>query len=103
MHTLNMAQKFKKYLSDTSAQGITSPDLLNWRAMLGEAHQHILGGLKSFLIAWYDYGFGGISKDVVDLLEKWRIKGNEKGAAVASGCPDTRLTPILKWRRCSIG
>lgn len=88
-HTRNMETRFKRYLRDTGAKHVTSSDLMNWRAKLGTDEQWQLGGLKGFLLAWHDYGFDGISKEVVDLLEGWCIAGNEKGAAVASGCPET--------------
>lgn len=88
-HTENMTTRFKRYLRDTGATHVTSSDLMNWRAKLGTDEQWQLGGLKGFLLAWYDYGFDGVSKEVVDLLEGWCIAGNEKGAAVASGCPET--------------
>lgn len=88
-HTENMSTRFRKYLRDTNATEVTVNDLINWRAKLGVDDQWHLGGLKGFLIAWHDYGFRGISKDVVNLLSGWRIQGNEKGAAVASGCPET--------------
>lgn len=89
MHTYNMAERLKRFLRDTNAHQIEVPALANWRAKLGTDEQWQLGGLKGFLLAWHDYGFDGISKAVVDLLEGWCIAGNEKGAAVASGCPET--------------
>jgi len=102
-HTRNMETRFKRYLRDTGASQVTVPDLINWRAMLGADSQWQLGGLKGFLLAWHDYGFEGVSKDVADLLEGWRIQGNEKGAAVASGCPETgpltdlEMAALLDW------
>lgn len=88
-HTENMCTRFKRYLRDTGATLVAERDLINWRAKLGVDEQWHLGGLKGFLLAWHDYGFDGVSKDVVSLLEGWRIAGNEKGAAVAGGCPET--------------
>lgn len=103
MHTFNMAQRFKQFLRDTGATTVEPAALLNWRAMLEESEQYHLGALKGFLIAWHDYGFEGVSNEVVDLLEGWRIKGNIKGAAVSSGCPDSgpytdiEMSLILEW------
>ncbi|MFB9068309.1 site-specific integrase [Pseudofulvimonas gallinarii] len=88
-HTSNMVTMFRRYLRDTGATHVTETDLINWRANLGIDKQWRLGALKGFLLAWYDYGFEGMSKEVSDLLEGWRIAGNEKGAAVAGGCPET--------------
>lgn len=107
-HTYNMAEKFKRFLRDTGADGVTSAHLLNWRAMLGETGQSMLGGLKGFLLAWHDYGFAGVPDEVVGLLEGWRIKGNEKGAAVSSGCPETgpltdlEMGALLDWANVAV-
>lgn len=102
-HARNMAEKLKRFFRDTGATSITCPDLANWRAGLGGSEQHYLGGLRGFLVAWHDYGFDGISKEVVDLLEGWCIAGNEKGAAVAGGCPesgpftDLEMEALFNW------
>lgn len=102
-YTENMATLFKKYLRDTGADEVTSKDLLNWRAMLGDELQWKLGALRAFLIAWHEYGFAGISGEVADLLDSWTIKGNEKGQAVALSCPETgpytdvEMASMLSW------
>lgn len=107
-HTRNMETRFKRYLRDTGASKVTSVDLINWRAKLGTEEQWQLGGLKGFLLAWHDYGFEGVSEEVVDLLEGWRIQGNEKGAAVASGCPesgpytDLELAALFDWANMAV-
>jgi integrase len=107
-HTYNMAEKFKRFLRDTGASLVTSAHLLNWRAKLGESDESDLGGLKGFLLAWHDYGFPGVPDEAAKLLEGWRIKGNEKGAAVASGCPDTgplsdlEVAALLDWANVAV-
>lgn len=107
-HTENMVTRFKRYLRDTGASKVTATDLINWRARLGTVEQWHLGGLKGFLLAWYDYGFEGVSKEVVDLLQGWRIQGNEKGVAVASGCPergpytDLEMAALLDWANLAV-
>lgn len=107
-HTRNMETRFKRYLRDTGASSVTPTNLINWRALLGQDEQWQLGGLKGFLLAWHDYGFDGVSKDVVDLLQSWRIQGNEKGAAVASGCPETgpytdlEIAALLDWANMAV-
>lgn len=106
-HTENMATRFKRFLRDSGASRVTAKDLLNWRAMLGE-DQWQLGGLKGFLLAWHEYGFTGIDKDVADLLNDWRISGNVKGAAVAGGCPesgpftDLEMSALLDWANAAV-
>lgn len=107
-HTENMATRFKRFLRDTESSRVSVTNLINWRANLGTDEQWQLGGLKGFLLAWHDYGFEGISQDVVDLLKGWRILGNEKGAAVATGCPETgpltdlELAALLDWANMAV-
>lgn len=107
-HTRNMETRFKRYLRDTGASQVTAADLINWRASLAADEQYQLGGLKGFLLAWHDYGFEGIANEVVDLLQGWRIQGNEKGAAVASGCPesgpytDLEMAALLDWANFAV-
>ena len=107
-HCENMATRFKRYLRDTGAQGVTVKDLIRWRTSLAAHEQYQLGGLKGFLLAWHDYDFGGVPADVVDLLQDWRIQGNEKGVAVASGCPesgpytDLEISALLDWANSAV-
>lgn len=108
MHTYNMAERLKRFVRDTGASEVSVANLLKWRSMLGEDEQWQLGGLKGFLLAWYDYGFAGISEEVVDLLQGWRLRGNEKGGAVASGCPETgpltdlEIAALLDWANAAV-
>lgn len=107
-HARNMETRFKRYLRDTGASQVTVSDLINWRASLPADEQYQLGGLKGFLLAWHDYGFEGITEEVVDLLQGWRIQGNEKGVAVASGCPesgpytDLEMAALLDWANLAV-
>lgn len=108
MHTYNMAERFKRFMRDTGASQLTVADLINWRASLGSDEQWQLGGLKGFLLAWHDYGFDGVSEEVVDLLQGWRIQGNEKGVAVSSGCTesgpltDLEVGALLDWANMAV-
>lgn len=107
-HTENMATRLKRFIRDTETSEISVPALLNWRSMLGADEQWQLGGLKGFLIAWQEYGFPGVSKEVANLLSGWRISGNVKGAAVASGCPETgpytdlEMGAMLDWANMAV-
>lgn len=107
-HTENMSTRFKRFLRDTGASKVSTTDLINWRARLGADEQWQLGGLKGFLLAWNDYGFEGVTAEVVDLLQGWRIAGNQKGVAVASGCPesgpytDLEMAALLDWANVAV-
>jgi integrase len=107
-HTQNMATRFQRFVRDTGANTLSPANLLNWRSMLPGGEQWQLGGLKSFLLAWHDYGYEGASDEVADLLREWRLKGNEKGMAVASGCAETgpltdvELNALLSWANMAL-
>lgn len=102
-HTENMATRFKRFLNDTGTNSVSVEALLNWRSKLQKEEQWNIGGLKGFLLAWHDYGFPGVTKDVTELLQEWRIKGNEKGKAVVMACPETgpltdlEIQSLLNW------
>ena len=91
-HTLNMQQTIALFIRDTKASAVTVDALINWRSQLDAKHEWNLGGLKGFLLTWNGWGFPGVSNQVASLLRGWRLKGNEKGRAVAQG--DVRRGPL---------
>ncbi|MDH2299481.1 site-specific integrase [Cobetia sp. 29-18-1] len=103
LHAYNMTNRFKKFLHDTGANSVSAEALLNWRSSLKKEGQWNIGGLKGFLLAWHDYGFPGVEKDVAKLLQEWRIQGYEKGKAVIISCPETgpltdlEIQSLLNW------
>ncbi|WP_217493038.1 site-specific integrase [Pseudoalteromonas tetraodonis] len=88
-HAFNMYQMFQRMLRDTECNVINVQVIRNWRAMLDDEHEWYLGALRGFLISWYDFGYKGINKEVVDVLEKMTLAGNKKGVAIANRCPET--------------
>src|SRR5690606_2484902 len=107
-HTRNMQTRFKRYLRDTGASRVTPSELLNWRVSLEAELEWQLGGLKGFLLAWHDYGVNGVSVEVVELLDGWTIRGNERGSAVSNGCPETgpltdlEMSALLDWANAAV-
>nr|PMH85339.1 integrase [Shewanella sp. 10N.286.48.B5] len=79
--------QFQRFVRDTECNKIDVPTLLNWKAALGKDHEWYLGALRGFLISWFDYGYDGITRETVELLESLRLAGNEKGVAIANRCP----------------
>ena len=61
--------------------------ILNYKATLTNKTEHKLGDIKAFLLDWNFKGYKGISKKAINLLKELSLKGNEKGNAVALGCP----------------
>lgn len=104
----NIYHNFTYYIKDTSATQVTVVDLTNWRAMLGTHRECCLGAIRSFLIAWHEYGFKGVSAEVVELLQGWRIKSNKTGEAIARGCPkkgaytDLEMAALLDWANIAV-
>lgn len=86
-HTSNMYHRFQRMIRDTKSTVVDDTTILNWRAMLDSDHEYYLGALRGFLISWHDYGYYGVSADVVRLLEGLTLSGNHKGVAVANRCP----------------
>ena len=87
-HTENMRDRVAWFIRDTKTDAVTAAALINWRAQLDSRNEWKLGGLKGFLLAWHGWEFPGVSDEVASLLRGWRLKGNEKGKAVAQGDPD---------------
>lgn len=88
-HTSNMYHNFQRMVRDTDCKVVDEYVVRNWRAMLDSKHEWYLGALRGFLISWHDFGYKGISSEVVQVLEKMTISGNEKGVAIANRCPYT--------------
>ncbi|QTP14803.1 site-specific integrase [Serratia symbiotica] len=74
----------RTYLSfnPESKDYFTSSNLINYRASLKTKNIWHLGMIRIFFNKWYGLGYPGISKEIVDLLDGWRIKGNIKGDAI---------------------
>lgn len=81
-HTKNIVERLQHMLRETGADAITVTALINYRASLTPATEWYLGTIRGFLRRWHRQGYHGVSKDVIRLLDGWRIKGNRKGDAV---------------------
>lgn len=88
-HVSHMYQQFHRLVKSTNLKVIDVPTILNWKAILGKKNEWYLGALKGFLLSWYEYGYDGIDKSVVSLLESFTLSGNDKGISVLTRCPYT--------------
>jgi integrase len=90
-----IAVYFKEYMRVTGETSVSVIGLTNYRATLkGDTESH-LGALRSFLYAWHEWQFPGISDSVVDYLESLTLKGFVKGKAVSGRCPHAgAYTPL---------
>jgi integrase len=83
-HTANMNSWFKRYIDQTGNYNkILNNSLISYRSSLEKEQEHYLGALRGFIYKWYQLGYPGVSKENVDVLKGWVLKGNEKGKAVA--------------------
>ncbi|WP_429106585.1 site-specific integrase [Aeromonas allosaccharophila] len=88
-HTSNMYLRFQRLLRDTRFKKLDEDVLLNWRAMLDKSHEWYLGSLRGFLVSWNEYGYYGVTTEMVKTLEILTLSGNKKGVSVANRCPET--------------
>ena len=73
---------FLEMIRATKATRIDDIMLIDYRSSLDVAHEHDLANVSVFLRQWHKLGYPGVSKDVVRLLNGWRLKGGRKGDAV---------------------
>lgn len=58
--------------------------LISFRSNLSGDEEHKLAKIRMLIRNWSEWGYPGISLDVIKLLNGWRLKGVEKGKAVKS-------------------
>lgn len=61
--------------------------IINFKATLTQSTEYKLGYVRAFLLDWHDKEIKGVDKKAVELLNSLKLSGNEKGKAVALGCP----------------
>ncbi|WP_226501006.1 site-specific integrase [Pseudomonas sp. MWU16-30322] len=89
-HTRNLFERYKHYVESTLEHPIFSVEsLISYRSSLDAKLEWYLGTLRGLIRQWDRLGYAGIPKDALTLLGKWTLKGNEKGYAVQSMCPDS--------------
>ncbi|CEL31778.1 Phage integrase family protein [Pseudomonas fluorescens] len=88
-HTRAMYSRLKHYLDGTSEHvPLSVESFISYRSQLGE-DDWMLSSIRSMLNKWSSLGYPGVPDDTLRLLKKWKIKGNRKGYAVQSMCPES--------------
>lgn len=87
-HTQNIAMRIQHMITETQASEISEEILINYRTLLKPETEWYLGTIRGFLRRWHALGYPGISKEVIRLLDGWKIKGNRKGDAVKRKEPE---------------
>lgn len=89
-HARNLFERCKHYLESTVGQPLFSVEsLISYRSMLDKKTEWYLGALRGLIRQWANLGYASIPSETLSLLDKWTLKGNEKGYAVQSMCPDS--------------
>ncbi len=103
MHTFNMFNRFNAFMKANNDENITVDALSNYRASFNSDNEYKLGALKGFLLAWYEWRFDGIGKEVANYLDELILRGNPKGNAVKGACPysgpltHNELGALIDW------
>lgn len=88
-HTANMCEYIVKYSDITGEDHFSIKGLLNYKNFYSsKKDEYKVAMLRVFLKKLYDLGFSSVDDEIYDLMDSWRLSGNEKGAAVLSLDPD---------------
>ena len=88
-HTANMGKYIAKYIEVTDQDHFSIKGLLNYKNFYSaKKDEYKVAMLRVFLKKLYDLGYSSVDDEVYDLMDSWRLSGNEKGAAVLSLDPD---------------
>ena len=69
------------------SDAVREQHIVNFKATLTKSTEYKLGYIRAFLLDWHDKEIKGVDKKAVELLNSLKLSGNEKGKAVALGCP----------------
>jgi integrase len=88
-HTANMNKYIAKYVEITQQDHFSVEGLLNYKNFYSsKKDEYKVAMLRVFLKKLYDLGYSSVDDEIYDLMDSWRLSGNEKGAAVLSLDPD---------------
>lgn len=88
-HAYNIYSRFLHYCEQMQGLELFSlASLISYRSSLTKKTEWYMGVLRGAIRQWSRLGLPGISDEVIALLDKWVLKGNEKGFVVQSMCPE---------------
>jgi len=88
-HTFNVCLAIKNYLDKTGRKTIDELGLLTYKSFYSKKNEEYrLGVLRVFLKQLYFLEFNAVSDQVFELLNSWKLSGNDKGTAVLSLDPE---------------
>jgi integrase len=87
-HTDKLSYAFKHYIYETEVNSIDLSSLLNYKSSLSKLDTYRFGVLRVFLRKWFELGYEGVTKEIIEEIYKYKVPGNIKGAAVKSLDPE---------------
>lgn len=88
-HVKNMMERLAHYVKSLSGAELFSVEsILSYRSSLDKSREWYLSSVRVLVRQWARLGYSGIPTETLTLLDNLRIKGNEKGRAVQSQCPE---------------
>ncbi|MEJ1355673.1 MAG: site-specific integrase [Candidatus Sedimenticola sp. (ex Thyasira tokunagai)] len=90
----SLNDEVRRYFNITGDRLFKIESLISYRARLSRDEEQKLAKIRMLIRNWSDWGYPGITQEVIDLLDGWRLKGIEKGKAVKS--LDTREGPLTE-------
>lgn len=86
-YTSNIFNYAKNLFATGVREKIDEAHIINYKSSLTKSTEYKLGYIRAFILDWHDKEIQGVDKKVVELLTSLKLSGNEKGKAVAIGCP----------------
>lgn len=71
-----------------NAQQFSVESMISYRAFLGRKGEPRLATLRTFIRKWASLGYDGIPRETIQLLDKWRLSGGDRGNPIRSMCPE---------------
>ena len=87
-HAFNMRAAINNYFIHTGELAISEAGLLNLKSILAK-DEYRVSSLRVFLKQSHALGTKLVDSTCLELLNSWTLKGNEKGLAVKSLCPES--------------
>ncbi|MGL1957888.1 MAG: site-specific integrase [Colwellia sp.] len=87
-YTYGLSYSLSLYIDETESDVINITSLLNFKASLSKSELYKFGVLRALLKKWYQLGYPGVNREIIDFIYQFKISGNKKGAAVKSLDPE---------------
>lgn len=88
-HATEMIRYALKYPDLTGESEITLKGILEYKNYYNDKkYEYKLAKFRVFLKKLYDLGYSSVDGEIYDLIDSWRLSGNDKGVAVLSLDPD---------------